>query len=80
MPEGPERPGHLNGRGVPAGHGSIQCDALVVGGGICPGCARQWKTTQCPACEKTSPHRAWYHLPSKEAQTQREEAALGADA
>lgn len=31
--------------------------------GVCPGCARQWKTTQCPSCAVTSPHRAWYHLP-----------------
>jgi hypothetical protein len=34
-------------------------------GGVCPGCAHQWLETQCPACNKTSPHRHWYHYPDK---------------
>jgi hypothetical protein len=45
-------------------------------GGVCPGCTRQWQTTQCPACEKVSPHRAWYRLPSDEPEARREPAEL----
>jgi predicted amidophosphoribosyltransferase len=47
-------------------------------GGICPGCARPWKTTQCPACETVSPHRAWYHLPHDAPQAHDEPAELQA--
>lgn len=32
-------------------------------GGVCPGCAHKWETTQCPACAVHSPHKAWYHWP-----------------
>jgi hypothetical protein len=45
-------------------------------GGVCPGCAHPWKTTQCPACDKVSPHRAWYHLPSDESARRREADTL----
>jgi hypothetical protein len=31
--------------------------------GTCPGCGWQWTVTQCPACNKVSPHAAWYHFP-----------------
>ena len=31
-------------------------------GGVCPGCGHAWQHTQCPACGKLSPHRAWYHV------------------
>jgi hypothetical protein len=27
----------------------------------CPGCARQWGDTCCPACARWSPHEEWYH-------------------
>jgi hypothetical protein len=30
--------------------------------GVCPGCGHAWEKTQCPACAKLSPHRAWYHV------------------
>lgn len=26
----------------------------------CPKCNKQWKTTQCIACHKHSPHEDWY--------------------
>jgi predicted amidophosphoribosyltransferase len=29
--------------------------------GVCPGCAVKWPHTACHACEKFSPHEAWYH-------------------
>ena len=28
--------------------------------GKCPGCGKQWETTQCPACGEWSPHKDWY--------------------
>jgi predicted amidophosphoribosyltransferase len=31
--------------------------------GVCPGCGHAWQDTQCLACLKMSPHRAWYHYP-----------------
>lgn len=30
--------------------------------GVCPGCAYQWKNTQCHSCEEFSPHESWYHF------------------
>ena len=27
----------------------------------CPGCAKQWRETCCPACYRWSPHEDWYH-------------------
>lgn len=33
-------------------------------GGVCPGCQYHWEKTQCPACNKLSPHKAWYHYPA----------------
>ena len=41
-------------------------------GGICPGCGHAWEQTQCPACGKLSPHRAWYHLRDPELAEERE--------
>ena len=35
-------------------------------GGVCPGCGHAWQHTQCLACQKTSPHREWYHYPDGE--------------
>jgi hypothetical protein len=29
--------------------------------GRCPHCEAQFSWTMCPACEKVSAHRAWYH-------------------
>ncbi|MBL8340751.1 MAG: hypothetical protein JNL30_04715 [Rubrivivax sp.] len=46
-------------------------------GGVCPGCTRPWKTTQCPTCEKVSPHRAWYHLPGDPPASRTEPAESG---
>ncbi len=34
-------------------------------GGLCPGCAKRWKVTQCPTCDQVSPHRSWYHAPQR---------------
>jgi hypothetical protein len=34
--------------------------------GLCPGCRKQWGDTQCLACKAFSPHRQWYHTPSRE--------------
>lgn len=31
--------------------------------GTCPGCGLQWPWTQCPACQKRSPHERWYRVP-----------------
>jgi len=31
--------------------------------GLCPGCGMQWEVTQCPECERVSPHKHWYHVP-----------------
>jgi hypothetical protein len=45
-------------------------------GGVCPGCGFQWQHTQCPACGKLSPHKAWYHYPIDESQEQTEQEAL----
>ena len=30
-------------------------------GGRCPGCAKRWTETCCPACLRWSPHEDWYH-------------------
>jgi citrate lyase gamma subunit len=30
-------------------------------GGICPACLKQWDTTDCLGCSRTSPHSDWYH-------------------
>jgi hypothetical protein len=27
----------------------------------CPGCAKQWRLTQCLLCLAHSPHEDWYH-------------------
>ena len=27
----------------------------------CPGCAKQWRVTQCLVCRAVSPHEDWYH-------------------
>ena len=32
-------------------------------GGVCPGCARRWRVTQCIACQRVAPHMDWYHWP-----------------
>lgn len=32
-------------------------------GGVCPGCGHAWEVTQCPACQRQSTHKAWYHWP-----------------
>ncbi len=29
-------------------------------GGVCPGCMREWKDTQCLKCKQWSPHSEWY--------------------
>lgn len=29
--------------------------------GCCPGCARHWRQTCCPACLRWSAHDDWYH-------------------
>jgi hypothetical protein len=29
--------------------------------GRCPGCAKQWRETNCPACALWSLHEDWYH-------------------
>lgn len=29
--------------------------------GVCPGCAYQWRNTQCLWCGEMSPHESWYH-------------------
>jgi len=29
-------------------------------GGVCPECLFQWKSTQCLACGRWSPHSEWY--------------------
>jgi predicted amidophosphoribosyltransferase len=29
--------------------------------GRCPGCQKQWRETNCPACARWSPHEDWYH-------------------
>jgi hypothetical protein len=29
-------------------------------GGVCPGCMRQWKITQCLQCHEYSAHSDWY--------------------
>jgi hypothetical protein len=34
--------------------------------GLCPGCRKLWSMTQCLACKQFSPHRQWYHPPSRE--------------
>ncbi len=47
-------------------------------GGVCPSCAWKWEQTQCPACDRLSPHKAWYRWPEKE--TQREESDVEAPA
>jgi hypothetical protein len=31
--------------------------------GVCPGCAYQWRNTQCLWCDEFSPHETWYHYP-----------------
>jgi hypothetical protein len=43
--------------------------------GLCPGCAKQWKETQCLACHEFSLHRLWYHVPAsgKKTKTRKEE-------
>jgi hypothetical protein len=28
--------------------------------GVCPGCDRTWRETQCLRCHQWSPHEAWY--------------------
>lgn len=33
--------------------------------GLCPECTKLWHVTQCPTCEKVSPHRNWYHAPNR---------------
>jgi hypothetical protein len=40
--------------------------------GLCPGCGYNWQQTQCPACGRHSPHRAWYHTPADMSQTDEE--------
>ena len=34
--------------------------------GLCPGCAKQWRQTQCLACQQMSPHEHWYHVPERQ--------------
>ena len=34
--------------------------------GHLPGCRKVWTVTQCLACKQFSPHRQWYHPPSRE--------------
>lgn len=34
--------------------------------GVCPGCAYQWRNTQCLACDEMPPHEHWYHTPLEE--------------
>jgi hypothetical protein len=29
-------------------------------GGVCPGCIKQWESTQCPKCHGWSAHSDWY--------------------
>jgi C4-type Zn-finger protein len=42
-------------------------------GGVCPGCGWRWEKTQCLACQKVSPHKAWYHFPTDEPSADRVE-------
>jgi hypothetical protein len=28
--------------------------------GVCPACQHAWEDTQCPACQRWSPHADWY--------------------
>ena len=28
--------------------------------GVCPGCSKQWQTTDCLSCGASSPHDDWY--------------------
>ena len=48
--------------------------------GVCPGCAYQWRNTQCFACAEFSPHEAWYQTPDGEAQTRESEQRLEQEA
>ena len=41
----------------------------------CPGCAKQWRITYCPACGRGSPHDDWYHDDASDAAAAREEEA-----
>jgi hypothetical protein len=43
-------------------------------GGVCPGCGVKWPKTQCPSCDKISPHGEWYHYPEKEQEVAEEKA------
>ena len=43
--------------------------------GVCPGCGHKWQVTQCPACNTSSPHEAWYHYPSQRESERHEERA-----
>ncbi len=29
--------------------------------GVCPGCGKAWKVTQCHVCHQWSDHEDWYH-------------------
>lgn len=37
--------------------------------GVCPGCGKAWHVTQCPSCNKRSPHKNWYRFPGAEDET-----------
>jgi len=39
--------------------------------GLCPGCSHFWLDTQCLACHRISPHKAWYHWPDEDASRRR---------
>ena len=41
--------------------------------GVCPGCGLSWPVTQCPACGRVSPHRAWYREPDPEPGAEQEQ-------
>lgn len=43
--------------------------------GRCPGCAKQWQTTQCLSCHVYSLHEAWYHEEELDAADHELEAA-----
>lgn len=32
-------------------------------GGVCPGCAYQWRNTSCLSCDAFPSHKSWYHYP-----------------
>jgi hypothetical protein len=40
--------------------------------GVCPTCGKQWRNTECLACDEMTPHKLWYHEPSEDKVTQQQ--------